>query len=254
MPSAFPLGRFQAAGTAPATIALLQASWALLSRQVQDAENAYIAGISNQDLAAITTFPVSGGGVPAPAPPSGQLVVVNEVTGGSGGLSAFTSPDSSVAIGGTLTAPTVQVAAALQSAAAAGAALAAEVGTPGGLATLTGTTLTPAQLPQSVQVVASLAYVTGANYAVGAQAVIAGELYAANVAIPVAPATPNMANWTLIGSGGTSAGVVPLKYTGSAYPARPSQTLQPAGSVIYEGPSASPPGDSVSGDLWLKTS
>lgn len=45
-----------------------------------------------------------------------------------------------------------------------------------------------------------------------------------------------------------------LVFSGSAYPARPSSTLVPAGHAQYEGPSTSPPTDSLSGDLWLKTS
>lgn len=43
---------------------------------------------------------------------------------------------------------------------------------------------------------------------------------------------------------------VDLVWTGSAYPARPSATVCPAGYANYIGPTADTPGDWISGDTW----
>lgn len=80
--TAFPMARFVRAGTSSGVITTLQAAWALLSPAVQDAENTFIEGLSDLQVATITSFPVSGGAIPAPQAPSGQLVVVNSFTGG----------------------------------------------------------------------------------------------------------------------------------------------------------------------------
>ena len=82
MATPFPQARFQRAGTAPSTIASLNAAWQLLSGPVQDAEAAFIATLSDVEVLAIVSFPVSGGAVNAQQP-TGQIIEVN-----SGGVAA----------------------------------------------------------------------------------------------------------------------------------------------------------------------
>jgi len=112
--TAFPLARFTRVGLPSAAIATLQAAWALLSPAVQDAENTLIEMLPDLQVAAISSFPVSGGGIPAPQSPSGQLIVVNEFTG----TASITSPDSSITVGGTPTAPTLALPSSVANAAA----------------------------------------------------------------------------------------------------------------------------------------
>ncbi len=93
MASAFPANRFVQAGVAAAQIATLQAAWALLSDPVKDAEARYIAGLSSVAVAAIGSFPASGGGYPVPSPPAGQVIEINSY--GAGSLAIGRSTDGS---------------------------------------------------------------------------------------------------------------------------------------------------------------
>lgn len=96
----FPLERFQRIAAPAMLISQLQAAWALLSPAVQEAEKLRIESLSDFAVAQIMSFPVSGGAVPAPAPPSGQLIVVQEVTGAGPAVGAPVSgaADSSLLV------------------------------------------------------------------------------------------------------------------------------------------------------------
>ena len=85
MATPFPGFRFRECNVPAAQTATLKAAWELLSGPVQDAEAAWIAGVDNLTVAAIGSFPASGGGYPTPVPPAGQVIQINEntYTGGS---------------------------------------------------------------------------------------------------------------------------------------------------------------------------
>lgn len=88
MAADFPLDRFERAGTSSGTITSLQAAWLLLSSDAQDEWALYIESISDQEVAAITDFPDTGGALPASAPPGGQLIVVQGGPPGPPGITA----------------------------------------------------------------------------------------------------------------------------------------------------------------------
>lgn len=109
----FPLARFQRAGTAPSTITALQAAWLLLSDPVQRAEREYIASLSDQEVLAISAFPVSGGATPVAQQPSGQLIEIggnvaatgSSVQGATASALLVTDASSKLASGPQTTAP-----------------------------------------------------------------------------------------------------------------------------------------------------
>ncbi len=94
MATAFPANRFVQAGVGSAQIAVLAAAWALLSSAAQDAEAAYIAGVTSAVVAAIGSFAESPGGYVIAAPPAGQIIQIETGTGGGG--SGILSGDVSV--------------------------------------------------------------------------------------------------------------------------------------------------------------
>lgn len=149
MATAFPSNRFAQANVPAANIAALAAAWNLLAGPVQDAEAAYIAGLSSIAVAAIAAFPVSGGGYPVASQPGGQQILVN--AGGGGTLATGSAVGGATASALLVTDGSGNLQSGPPSSLVTGAAQAGSdgyVGTPG----LGGTALTPAAANASAAV------------------------------------------------------------------------------------------------------